>query len=387
MAISTDLRAQLLAIALTESEVLILENNGLDTEAALTSVTKEELRELGLSVGARNKIKAAYTIVEQGDSLQLQVNTEATVSAAPAAAVNQYAYLLGANSSSLGISAQALNPRIKPDFIRSAAQAASAFVMVGTGLCDIFTSKDFWQQLQLEDMELRSKINRWTENFRTERYISSEALSELGDGVSLLFGHHFQNLVSTSSKLSSQLSALQLMGNQARLDVGTDAAAYGQLQTLIPLAAEEISQRMISSPMPEMSTSLVLLLRDLLEILKDRNLQAAAGVTNATSADEGAILFLQRRLGSDIANRFRLALSYEQLLNALAACPQSADTSYLSIFGQIAGQVHNYYTAVSGGSTETTAAAVQRQSSAAPTQTSQTSFRFNFSLSLQIVRR
>jgi hypothetical protein len=386
MAISTELRAELLSIALNESEVLILENNGLDTDAALANVTKDELKEVGLNLGARNKIKAKYpnATAVSTDTLNLEVKAEA-VADAPFPPVNPYAYLLGNSASSLGFGSQALNPRIKPDFIRSAAQAASSFVLVGTGLCDLFTSKDFWQQLQLEDLELRGRINRWTENFRTERYISNEALSELGDGISQLFGQHFQTLVSSSSKLSSQLGALQLMGNQARIDVGSDAASYGQLQTLIPLAAEEISQRMISSPLPEMSVSLVSLLRDLLDILKDSRLQAAAGITNAASADEGAILFLQRRLGADVANRFRLALAYEQLLNALAACPQSADAGYLSVFGQLASQVHTYYTAVSGGSTESTSAPVQRQSAAA-TQSGQVSFRFNFSLSLQIRR-
>ncbi|MDP3508552.1 MAG: hypothetical protein Q8T09_11220 [Candidatus Melainabacteria bacterium] len=383
MAISNELRAQLLSIALSEAEVAVLENNGLDTDAALVSVTKDELKEVGLSVGARNKIKAAFPTTVAADTLNLEVKAEA-VADAPFVTANPYAYLLGNSASSLGFSAQALNPRIKPDFIRSAAQAASSFVLVGTGLCDVFTRKDFWQQLQLEDLELRSRISRWTENFRTERYISNEALGELGEGVSQLFGMHFQNLVSSSSKLSSQQGALQLLGNQARIDVGSDAASYGQLQTLIPLAAEEISQRMISSPLPEMSVSFVSLLRDLLDILKDSRLQAAAGITNATSADEGAILFLQRRLGSDVANRFRLALSYEQLLNALAACPQSADASYLNVFGQLASQVATYYTAVSGGSTESTSAPVQRQSAA--TQSGQVSFRFNFSLSLQIRR-
>jgi hypothetical protein len=383
MAISTELRAQLLSIALSEAEVVILENNGLDTDAALASVTKDELKEVGLSVGARNKIKAQFPTTVAADTLNLEVKAEA-VAGAPFAPANSYAYLLGNSASSLGFSAQALNPRIKPDFIRSAAQAAGSFVIVGTGLCDVFTKKDFWQQLQLEDMDLRKLISRWTENFRSERYISNEALGELGEGVSQLFGQHFQNLVSSSSKLSSQLGALQLLGNQARVDVGSDAASYGQLQTLIPLAAEEISQRMISSPLPELSTSLVSLLTDLLEILKDSRLQAAAGIVNATSADEGAILFLERRLGTDVANRFRLALAYEQLLNALAACPQSADAGYLSVFGQLASQVHTYYTAVSGGSTESTSAPVQRQSAAA--QSGQVSFRFNFSLSLQIRR-
>ncbi len=389
MTLSTELRANLVKIKLSEAEISLLEQNGLDTEAALSAVTKPELQEIGLLVGARNKVKAEYPEPTAGaaETLNLQVSAEAAVAHTVSTPANPYAYLLGNSQSALGFSAQGLNPRIKPDFIRSAAQAAGLFTIIATGLLDLFARKDFWQQLQLEDTALRGRIFRWTESVRTERYISTEALEELGTGVSSIFGTHFQTLVSTSSKLSTQLGALELLGTQARADVGSDAAAFGQLQTLIPLAAEEISQRMISSPLPEQSDSLVLLLRELLDILKDSRLQTAAGITNATNADEGAVLFLQRRLGSDIANRFRLALAYEQLLNALAACPQSADSSYLRVFGQLATQVHNYFTAVSGGSTDAIAPSANGQRTTQVAQNGAVNFRFNFSLSLQLVRK
>lgn len=260
-----------------------------------------------------------------------------------------YAHLLHGGSA-MGFSPGALAPRIKPDFIRAAAQAVLAAVMEGTGVFNVFNG-EFWKQMAIEDFELRTRIFEWVRRVERGDYGSVDATRALLEGVSNLFGPQFDSMVSVAARMSSQAQALSLVGTQSRVDIGGDAQAYAELAPMLPLFAEQLSVSMIQSTMPEAAMLRIMMVKDLMAILQSPALHAYAGIVNAQTPEDAAVQLLQRRVGGDMGNKMRLAMAYERLVNALAACPAdpSLAPDYLKVVGQLTIQLNSLFKMVGPG--------------------------------------
>ena len=378
MAISKELQEQLTAAEVSEAGIALVESQTLSAND-IAECTDSELKEVGFNLGDVKKLKRLFpgaAVADSGSVIKLEVATAATsaVTTSNAAPVNPYAHLLGTQSS-LGVDAASLQARINPQFINQAANGVLAFVIAGTGMLDVFNNDAIWGNL--EDLELRGRIDDWIENVRGGRYISNSSSKEALEGISKLFGTKFEEMIDRAASLSAQQQLLTQFGAQARINVDESSQANTQLFTLLPLAAEEISTNMQASRLPEASRRLTKLVADFMDIIRDPRLAQATGVTGA-SADEIAIKFLERQLpGTGFANRFRLALAYERLVKALAQCPQQVDLQYIQVLGQLAGEVNTLF-------------AIVKPEQAAPqpvgnyTSQTQTTSRFSFSLKFSL---
>ncbi|MDX1986094.1 MAG: hypothetical protein SFV17_05360 [Candidatus Obscuribacter sp.] len=381
MAISTELKTDLTKAEVSEAGIQIVESQNLGaTDIAECSV--EELKGCGFTLGDAKKLKRLFpgaAVTDSGSVIKLEVATAATseVTTSNAPPVNPYAHLLGTESA-LGVNASSLQARINPQFINKAADGVLAFVLAGTGMLDVFNNDAIWGNL--EDLDLRGRIDDWMENVRSGSYISETSSKAALEGISNLFGTKFEQMIDRAASLSAQQQLLQQFGNQARINVDESSQANTQLFTLLPLAAEEISTNMQASRLPESSRRLTKMVSDFMDILRDPRLAQATGVTGA-SADEIAIKFLERQLpGTGFANRFRLALAYERLVKALAQCPQQVDLQYIQVLGQLAGEVNTLFALVKPEQPVQQAAARTSQTQT----TSRFSFSFKFSMSLKI---
>lgn len=381
MAISTELKTELTNEAVSEAGIQIVERENLSA-AEIAECTVDELKKCGITLGDAKKLKRLFpgaAVADSGSVIKLEVATAATseVTTSNAPPVNPYAHLLGSESA-LGVNAASLQARINPQFINQAASGVLAFVLAGTGMLDVFNDDSIWGNL--EDLELRSRIDDWIENVRGGHYISDSSSKAALEGISKLFGSKFEQMIDRAASLSAQQQLLAQFGAQARINVDESSQANTQLFTLLPLAAEEISTNMQASRLPEASRRLTKMVSDFMEILRDPRLAQATGVTGA-SADEIAIKFLERQLpGTGFANRFRLALSYERLVKALAQCPQQVDLQYIQVLGQLAGEVNTLFALVKPEQPVPQAAARTSQTQT----TSRFSFSFKFNLSLKI---
>lgn len=383
MAISKELQEQLTAAEVSEAGIALVESQTLSADD-IAECTASELREVGFNLGDAKKLKRLFpgaAVADSASVIKLEVATAATsevstTTAAPAP-VNPYAHLLGTEST-LGVNAASLQARINPQFINQAANGVLAFVLAGTGMLDVFNNDSIWGNL--EDLDLRGRIDDWIENVRGGRYISEASSKEAMAGISNIFGTKFEQMIDRAASLSAQQQLLQQFGQQARINVDESSQANTQLFTLLPLAAEEISTNMQASRLPEASRRLTNLVADFMNIIRDPRLAQATGVTGA-SADEIAIKFLERQLpGTGFANRFRLALAYERLVKALAQCPQQVDLQYIQVLGQLAGEVNTLFALVKPEQPVPQAAARTSQTQT----TSRFSFSFKFNLSLKI---
>lgn len=320
------------------------------------------------------------------------INVSGSASAtAQASAVAQpfggaYAHLLaGGGTSAIGLSGAIMNPRIKPKFIKAAADAVLTYVVIGTGVLDVF-GKDFWAQMALEDLDLRTQIDEWLHKRDSGDYITPASLKALVEGVGKLFGDKFDAFLKSVVLLSRQTRALALIGTGAITDIGDEAMELGDLADTVPLLAEELSRNMVQSQMPEQARRLVTMVKELIAILKNSVLQQYGGVVNAPSADEGAIIFLERRFdpASNIANKMRLALAYEAFVAALAECPAPdvMSNDYLKVVAALGARLNNFYRIVAP---DKEALAEQAQPFRPPESVAvaRAESRFSFSISLR----
>lgn len=320
----------------------------------------------------------------------LQVEVEAVVIAAsvkvdvPQQPANRFAHLLTQGQSASGLDAAALSPRINAQFIKAAAQAILAYVLTGTGVLKVLMAPDLWQTLMIEDLEVRTMIDEWLEKVEQGTYITPKSSDALREGVKKLFGPRFEKFMKTVSRYASQFTSLDMMGKQAIVDIGEDAEAFAGLGNMIPLLAEEVSQNMIASRMPEFARRLVKMVTDLMAILKHPVLQAYAGVVGARSVDEGAVMLLSKRLGPAIGNQIRLALAYEAFVNALAECPSEVDSDYLKVVGILAARLNNLFEIVQPDREVATTASPFRGS---PVAVAAPQPIFGFSLNLSVTWR
>jgi hypothetical protein len=339
-----DFRALLRSKKLSEQAIEALAANGLDTLESLQECSNDDLIEAGLKLlGDRKKVLA---LAGAG-----QYSPPHAVAEENPQAFDTNAFLQQLSSSGLNLSS--IKPRINVEFANRAADSVLAYIIVSTGILDVFDSA-FWASIMLEDMQLRTRIHSWKERTRTQQYISNIAKDELLSSVPKLFSGSFDSLILTARTMSAQLEASDMLGAQARINIGGDATGLVALRDLIPLAAEGLSNAMIASEMPEQALSVVSMINDLVSLIKEPLLLANAGVLNYDSSDEGAIIYLTKRFGPEIANKFRLALAYEQCVRAIAACPATAEINrdYLQVVGMLAGRLCTYFTLVLPGSSE-----------------------------------
>lgn len=338
-------RSQLVEAGISEAAIKILEENSLTDAQTLIDTKDQELTDLAIKLGDCKKIKRLFPSVIPASVAQAEVTAHLEVAVSEPVVVNPYLSLLQGGSAT-GIDLSALNPNIKPAFIELAAQATSAYALVTGGILDIFNAQ-FWRDLGLEDLELRSLIDDWTHQKDSQQSISQAAINALKQGVESLYSSSFDQMVHTLTTLSAQKQMLAQYGEQARINVGADASSMSRLTQLVPLAAEELSGKMLNSRLPEQAGRLIKVIIALMEILKDTRLHASAGVI-ASTPDEAAVKFLQKRLDQTMVNRFRLALAYERLIKALAQCPAPNQLSmdYLEVLGTLGGNLDVYFSLV-----------------------------------------
>lgn len=297
------------------------------------------------AVVARVAASESAEAEENGGDVQVQVTAAAVVEETE---VEQpvggaYAHLLNGVSAS-GISASALSARIKPDFVRRGAQATFAAVFTGSGVLPVFLGEEIWQKYRIDNMELRQTIHQWRENVRLGKYGSDATIQALFDGVAELFGPRFDELITGVAQMSAQIETMKMIGSGARVDVGDSAAVFSTLSQRIPLLAEEVSEAMIASSMPETAAGAIQMVTDLFVILKNPLFQQYAGVVNPATPEQGAVLLLENATGNRAyGNQLRLALAYEQLIDALAACPADPDSDYLTVMGILANDLRTLF--------------------------------------------
>lgn len=345
---------QLADAGISQSTIEILSSQSLSDAQTLSDTSQSELTEIGITIGDAKKLKRLFPseslAVPHAAAIELALTHQTNTPPAPAP--NPYLYLLNGDGSSTGVNITALNPNIKPDFIKMAAQATCAYVLLSGDILEIF-STTFWHDLGLEDLELRGAIDDWLHQKESQQSISKQAIANLTAGVENLYGNAFDQMVQVLTRLSAQKQMLRTMGAQAQLNVGSDATDVVKLTQLVPLAAEELTSKMLMSRLPEQAGRLIKVISALMALLKDTRLHASAGVI-AQSADEGAVKFLQKRLDSTFVNRFRLALSYEKLVDALAQCPSPSlmTMDYLEVLGQLGNDLDVYFGLVTQGKPE-----------------------------------
>ncbi len=331
----------------------ILQSQSLSDAQTLGDTSQSELTDIGITLGDAKKLKRLFPSdnpAGPGIAIELDLTHQTNTPQAPTP--NPYLYLLNGDGSSTGVNITALNPNIKPDFIKMAAQATCAYVLLSGDILEIFGAA-FWRELGLEDLNLRGAIDDWLHQKESQQSISKQAIANLTAGVENLYGNSFDQMVQVLTRLSAQKQMLRTMGAQAQINIGSDATDVVKLTQLVPLTAEELTGKMLMSRLPEQAGRLIKVISALMALLKDPKLHASAGVI-AQSPDEGAVKFLQKRLDSTFVNRFRLALSYEKLVNALAQCPSPSlmTMDYLEVLGQLGSDLDVYFGLVTQGTTE-----------------------------------
>ncbi len=380
------LESALRAAGLSDKGLKLVRDENLSAET-LADCTIAQLQSAGFVLGDAQRLKRLYPGASSNKSgfqnltVQLEAATSTDVSTTPFSsakpAENEFAYLLG-GPSAIGIDSEALKAKINSAFIHLAADGALALVLAGTGMFEIFEQDSLWSTLY--DIELRGRIDDWLENVRSGRYISAQSTKKAYEGISGLFGSKFEDLINTAANLASQQQLLTTFGTQAHINVGEDSQAISQLFLLLPLAAEQISSNMQASRLPESSKRLATQAKDFMAILRDPRLADSIGIT-APSADEAVIKFLERQIGPSFTNRFRLALAYERLVRALAACPTVVTLDYATILGKLAGDISTLFKIVNPSVPSSNAT----NGSSKDSYLNQTTrFAFNFSMSLKI---
>lgn len=334
--------------ALSEQAIDALAAQGLDTIEALRECNNADLLDAGLTtLGDRKKVLA---LANEGQPATIETDEPSGTTAGQSQGFDAANFLKQLSGSSLNLGS--IKPRINVDFVNRAADSVLAYVIVSTGVLEVF-GNGFWSSVMLEDISLRKRIHEWQERSRTQQYLSIAAKNELLDAVPKLFAPSFDTLILNARSMSAQLEASGLLGAQARINISSDAASLVALRDLIPLAAEGLSNAMIASEMPEQALSVVAMINDLVSLIKEPLLLANAGITSYDGPDEGAINFLTRRFGQEIANKFRLALAYEQCVRAIAACPATEEIGrgYLQVVGLLASRLCTYLNLVVPGTT------------------------------------
>ncbi len=335
-----EFRALLLETGISQATIEILEQNGLTDEETLADTTESQLEGKEGKLGDIKRLKRLFPKKSAAASLEITVTDQI-----PRNRVNPYQHLLHGNSA-VGIDLSALGPNIRGKFIERAAKATSAYALITGGILEIFDAK-FWQELALVDLDLRIEIDEWIHQKDSQLSISNSAIESLKRDVECLYSSSFDQMVQTLTTFSAQKKMLSEFGAQAQINVGTDAFALTSLTQLVPLVAEELTDKMLKSRLPEQAGRLIKVISSLFEILKDDRLHQGAGIAT-DNADEAVLKFLQRRLDQSMVNRFRLALAYERLVKALAHCPAPEQVSmdYLEILGTLGGNLGVYYSLV-----------------------------------------
>lgn len=346
MALQVEIQQKLKEAKVSDEGIQKLEAAGLDTADALSAVTQDGLKEAGLTVGDRTKVKSAYPMVVETFTAKVEEEAPAV------APVNPYAHLL-AGDSSIGLSTAAvMATRVRPEFVDRGAKAVAAFIVLGTGADDLFT-EEFFQRMQIEELDAADAAYQWAKKKANGDYVRNDDLERMFKAMPDLFGKNWQRVMDTAGKLQSVLATHQLMQGAAQFQSNADAPEFAALSTFLPAVAENLSQQLVASKVPVVAKDAIVMVQDLMVVLRTPGLQRAAGVFE-NDPDVGVIKFLQKTVDPRVGNAFRLSVVAERLVRAIAVCPQPGmmDANYLSVFGQLAVQYRALYELVSGDTTE-----------------------------------
>lgn len=378
-----EIKKKLTGAKVSEEAIVALEANGLNTVDALSAATKDDLKEIDLKVGDRAKVKAAFPIVVTTVTAKVEEETVAAV----APPVNQYAHLLGGDSS-LGLSTAAIMAtRISPQHLERGAKAVAAYIVLGTGADDIFTP-DFFKRMQIEDLDAADAAYQWAKKKANGDWVREEDLGRMFKDMPNLFGRQWNRVMETTGKLSSALYTNQLMQGAASFQSNQDAPEFAALTTLIPAVAENMSGTLVASQIPMVAKDAIEMVQGLMVVLRMPGLQRAAGVVE-TDPDTGVIKFLNKTVDTTVANAFRLAVVAERLVKAIGVCPQAGQigSDYLTVFGQLAVQYRTLYELTAGEEVGQKAEGFRPAPSVAtPLSQEQPRRRWSFSVSLEFRR-